>query len=252
MNFYNDIDKHAAAWLRELVKQGYLPAGEVSETPIQELDPDELRRYKQVHLFAGVGGWPLALQLAGWDPGRPVWTGSCPCQPFSTAGKRKGQADHRHLWPAMFRLVRECRPDAIFGEQVAGAIAFGWLDDIGSDLESESYALGAAVLGSHSIQGCHKRQRLYWVADRIGQGGTRQVKGRNPCTNGYGRWRGEADLQSIASRPFDAGDGWPKPLLCSLDDGIPGRLDLLRGFGNAIDPRVAAAFVGAFLDTKES
>ena len=59
------------------------------------------------------------LEWAGWEG--PVWTGSCPCQPFSSAGLRAGSDDPRHLWPAWFRLIRECRPDTVFGEQVPGA-----------------------------------------------------------------------------------------------------------------------------------
>ena len=94
-----------------------------------------------------------------------VLIGCAPCQPFSTAGKRKGQADERHLWPEMFRLVRECKPAIVFGEQVEGAIRHGWLDGVFGGLEGEGYACGAAVLGAHSVGAPHIRQRLYWLAD---------------------------------------------------------------------------------------
>lgn len=165
MNYYNEHDAFAAAWLRELIKVGAIPPGDVDERSITEVQPSDLRGYTQCHFFAGIGGWPLALQLAGWPADRPVWTGSCPCQPFSSAGKRKGAADERHLWPEMFRLIRECRPYTVFGEQVEGAIRHGWLDGISANLEGEVYAIGAVVLGAHSVRAPQIRQRLYWVAD---------------------------------------------------------------------------------------
>src|SRR5262245_49424891 len=124
--WYNDHDKFAAAWLRELVKAGELPDGVIDDRSILDVKVEEIRDYTQAHFFAGIGGWPLALRLAGWDTARPVWTGSCPCQPFSAAGKRAGEADERHLWPAWFSLIRECRPDTIFGEQVGGADGLRW------------------------------------------------------------------------------------------------------------------------------
>ena len=164
MNYYNEIDDKAAAWLRELVSQKLIPAGDVDTRSIAEVKAHELKGYTQCHFFAGIAGWPLALQLAGWPADRPVWTGSCPCQPFSTAGKGLAQADERHLWPVFFDLIRQCRPEHVFGEQVASAIGKGWLDGISADLESEGYACGAAVLGAHSVGAPHIRQRLYWVA----------------------------------------------------------------------------------------
>ena len=115
----------AAAWLRELIKQNLIPDGIVDTRSITEIKPNELKQYTQCHFFAGIGGWSLALQLAGWPATRPVWTGSCPCQPFSTAGKQLGNADERNLWPIFFNLIRECRPDTVFGEQVANAIGKG-------------------------------------------------------------------------------------------------------------------------------
>jgi DNA (cytosine-5)-methyltransferase 1 len=164
MNYYNEFDPKTAAWLRELISAGLIPAGDVDTRSIVDVAADELRGYTQCHFFAGIGGWSLALQLAGWPSDRPVWSGSCPCQPFSTAGKGLAQADERHLWPVFFNLIKECHPQHVFGEQVASAIGKGWLDGVSADLESEGYACGATVLGAHSVGSPHIRQRLYWVA----------------------------------------------------------------------------------------
>ena len=169
MNYYNEIDPKAAAWLRELIKQNLIPDGLVDTRSITEIKPNELKQYTQCHFFAGIGGWSLALQLAGWPATRPVWTGSCPCQPFSSAGKQLGDKDERHLWPIFFDLIRECRPECVFGEQVANAIGKGWLDGISADLEGAGYACGATVLGAHSVRAPHIRQRLFWVADATGR-----------------------------------------------------------------------------------
>lgn len=165
---YNDIDKPACAWMRELAAQGHIPPGDVDSRSIADLTGADVARYTQAHFFAGIAGWPLALRLAGWPPDRPVWTGSCPCQPFSSAGKRKGQADERHVWPEFARLIGECRPPVVFGEQVASAVGHGWLDGVFADLEGLGYACGAAVLGAHSVGAPHIRQRLWWVAYAVG------------------------------------------------------------------------------------
>ena len=163
--YYNENDPFAAAWLRELIKAGSIAPGDVDERSIADVRPDDLRGYPQCHFFAGIGGWSHALRLADWDDARPVWTGSCPCQPFSAVGKQAGVKDDRHLWPEFFRLIRECRPDTVFGEQVASAIGHGWLDTVSADLEGESYAVGAVVLGAHSVGAPHLRQRLWFVGE---------------------------------------------------------------------------------------
>ena len=174
MNYYNEFDPFAAAWLRELIKANLIPNGIVDERSIIDVKPEELREFKQCHFFAGIGGWSYALHLAGWQTDRPVWTGSCPCQPFSSAGKQKGKEDERHLWPVWFNLIRECRPPTIFGEQVSSAIAHGWLDDVYQGLESEGYACGSAVLPACSVGAPHKRDRLFFVANTISQQCTEQ------------------------------------------------------------------------------
>lgn len=164
MNYYNEFDPNAAAWLKQLIQSNLIPQGDVDTRSITEVKPHELTGYTQCHFFAGIGGWSYALQLAGWPTDRPVWSMSCPCQPFSSAGKGLGTADERHLWPVAFNLIKECRPQYVFGEQVASAIGHGWLDGISSDLGEEGYACGSAVLGAHSIGAPHIRQRLYWMA----------------------------------------------------------------------------------------
>jgi len=161
--YYNENDPFAAAWLRELMVEGCIPEGFIDTRSIADVRGEDVKDFDQCHFFAGIGGWAYALELASWRG--PVWTGSCPCQPFSAAGQRKGTADARHLWPEFYRLIAECRPERIFGEQVASAIGQGWLDGISADLEAEGYACGAAVLGAHSVGAPHIRQRLYWVAD---------------------------------------------------------------------------------------
>jgi DNA (cytosine-5)-methyltransferase 1 len=142
--YYNEHDPFAAQWLRNLIAAGHLPAGDVDERSILDVQPEDLNGYDQCHFFAGVGVWPYALRRVGWPDDRPIWSGSCPCQPFSAAGRQLGFADERHLWPAWFHLVTQRRPAVIIGEQVASAL--GWLDIVSNDLEGAGYAVGAADL----------------------------------------------------------------------------------------------------------
>ena len=110
VNYYNEIDPYPAQWLRNLAAAGHIPPGTVDERSLADVRADDLVGFQQVHFFAGIGGWPYALRLARWPDDQPVWTGSCPCQPLSNAGEGLGEADERHLWPEMFRLIKECRP----------------------------------------------------------------------------------------------------------------------------------------------
>ena len=161
--YYNEFDPFAASWLRELIKDGLIAPGEVDERSIKDVAGSDLRGFTQVHFFAGIGGWSYALRLAGWPDDRPVWTGSCPCQPFSAAGKRQGTSDDRHLWPEMRRLVSECSPATVFGEQVAAKDGRLWLAGVRADLEALGYAVGAADLCAAGVGAPHIRQRLWWV-----------------------------------------------------------------------------------------
>lgn len=169
--FYNEIASYPAAWSRNLIAAGHVADGVVDERSIVELDATELVGFEQCHFFAGISGWSYALRLAGWPDDRPVWTASCPCQPFSTAGKGRGVDDERHLWPVLFELVRECRPAVLFGEQVASPAGRAWFDSVSADLESAGYAVGAANLCAAGVGAPHIRQRLYFVAVADADGG---------------------------------------------------------------------------------
>lgn len=164
MTYYNENDPKAAAWLRELIRAGLIPAGDVDERSICDVSPHDLRGYAHQHFFAGIGGWAYALRLAGWPDTRPVRTGSCPCQPFSAAGKGLGEQDARHLWPVFRDLITFGEATITFGEQVASAAGRVWLARIRADLEGLGYEVGAADLCAAGVGAPQIRQRLYWMA----------------------------------------------------------------------------------------
>ncbi|POP46883.1 DNA cytosine methyltransferase [Superficieibacter electus] len=162
--YYNEIDPYAAQWLRNLIAGGHIAPGEVDERSIEDVTPDDLRGFTQCHFFAGIGVWSHSLRLAGWPDDKPVWTGSCPCQPFSAAGKGDGFADERHLWPAFFHLISECRPQHVFGEQVAAGNANVWFDLVQTDMEGMEYAFGLVPFPAAGIGAPNIRERAFWVA----------------------------------------------------------------------------------------
>ncbi|GAL43022.1 DNA cytosine methyltransferase [Citrobacter werkmanii] len=162
--YYNEIDQFAAQWLRNLIAGGHIAPGEVDERSIEDVTPDDLRGFTQCHFFAGIGVWSHALRLAGWPDNKPIWTGSCPCQPFSATGKGSGFDDDRHLWPAFGWLIKQCRPERVFGEQVAGGRADPWFDLVQNDVERMGYAFGITPFPAAGIGAPHIRERAYWVA----------------------------------------------------------------------------------------
>ena len=302
--YYNENDPFAAQWLRNLIAAKLIASGDVDERSIAEVRPDDLKSYGQCHFFAGIGGWSYALRLAGWPDDVPVWTGSCPCQPFSNAGRRGGFADDRHLWPVWKNLIAERRPAAVFGEQVASAAQ--WLGLVRGDLEEMGYAVGCCPIEAASAGADHLRDRFWLVAHSnstglsqrardgriqsetsgasarqdfidaryLGNGNesrahahaeessSRRAAGEpGECcdlehANGSGAQTGQS--AAATTRHGDSADAadccdWVigadgkarrvKSGVRLLVDGFPNRVGLLRGFGNAIDPRPAAAFI---------
>lgn len=190
--YYNEIDPYCAEWLRNLMREGLILEGEVDERSIKDVQPEDVRGFIRCHFFAGIAGWDYALQLAGWPEDRPVWTGSCPCQPFSVAGKRKGNADERHLWPEFYRLIVECMPDTVFGEQVDSKDGRQWLSGVQTDVEDVGFAFGAADLCAAGVRSPHRRQRLYWMAQ---SGFERTWRGLRRSTESTGKNRSGASDQ---------------------------------------------------------
>lgn len=323
--YYNENDLDAAAWLRELIDAGQIAPGVVDTRSIVDVTPRDLDGFDQCHFFAGIGAWSYALRLAGWPDDRRVWTGSCPCQPFSSAGKGDGFDDDRHLWPHWHWLISQCRPAVILGEQVEKAVAHGWLDLVQSDLEAIGYSVGHAAVPAGAVGAPHIRKRVWFVAD-ASRSGPSQQRGRWPeharrpanCVTsisglannnnnrcdplsvtglhdqehnaqsrsrvldhtdnarleGHGqsessdRWNGR-QRESVGSigpasviggfwsnaQLLDFRDGKQRPVepgTFPLAHGSPARVVRLRGYGNAIVPQVAQAFIEAYVAARRS
>ena len=176
-------------------------------------------------LFSGIGGFSLGLERAGMKtiafceieeftrkvlhkhwPNVPIFEdirklhgsditepvdlicGGYPCQPFSCAGKRQGQADDRHLWPEMFRLIREIRPNWVIAENVAGHVNMG-LDSVLSDLESEGYETTTFIIPACAVNAPHRRDRVWIIANtRLLGCGQRRLQGCRETEKETCRW----------------------------------------------------------------
>lgn len=211
--YYNEFDPYAAQWLRNLIAAGHIAPGEVDERSIVDVHADDLKGFTQCHFFAGIGGWSLAARLSGFPDGRELWTGSCPCQPFSVAGKGEGRADERHLWPVFFGLIRVRRPAVVMGEQVAAAVGKDWLDGVHSDLESIGYTCGATVVPACAVDAPHRRDRLWFVADSSGE---RRDEGRHDhpehdWPKSYAARQSGFDVAHSGSFRGSSGVSGPKP-----------------------------------------
>ena len=166
--YYNEHDPYAAAMLENLIAAGQIAPGDVDTRDILDVMPADLDGYTQCHFFAGVGIWSRALRSAGWPDGRPVWTGSCPCQPFSAAGAGLGVDDERHLFPGWHWLIKQHRPETVFGEQVASPDGLVWADLVQAAMEATNYACGFVDTCAAGFRSFHIRQRLYFAADDLG------------------------------------------------------------------------------------
>lgn len=250
--YYNEIDPYAAQWLRNLIRGGHIAPGDVDERSIEDVHPDDLKPYTQCHFFAGIGAWSLALRRAGWPDGRPVWTGSCPCQPFSTAGEGAGFDDARHLWPDFAWLIRQRRPPVVIGEQVASKAAGYWVDLVQADVEALGYAFGAIPFPSAGVGAPHIRDRLYWVADANSDGLNK------PDSLLLSGQQVQAGSDTTRSMPWDdvewicCPDGKTRPRKPGVDllaDGHSFGLEQISALGNAINAQAATQFIAAYLET---
>jgi DNA (cytosine-5)-methyltransferase 1 len=266
-------------------------------------------------LFSGIGGFDLAADWMGWENrfhcewnefgrkvldyywpeaesfhditktdfkkyanGIDVLTGGFPCQPYSTAGKRLGKADDRHLWPEMLRAIREIKPRFVVAENVSGLISWNGgmvFHEVQSDLEAEGYEVIPFLIPACGINAPHKRERVWFVAN------TKNVR-HEQSRNTRERWAGLADCDSDGdaantktsgiqgdgadrqqepsaqagqgilgcNSPGDYWAEWPtQPPIRGRNDGLPAGLDgitvskhrqeSIKAYGNAIVPHVA-------------
>ena len=205
-----------------------------------------------------------------------IITGGYPCQPFSNAGKKRGESDPRHLWPEMFRIIKECRPTWVVGENVSGHIKLG-LDAVLSDLESQGYGTRTFSVSASSVGANHKRERV-WILAHAGRElrsgsvirgeNEKEAEGKNShnaqrpgeASGSHVADAIEGDVEAGRERrrairtrhqeegfPGDAAgrgenpwEGWwtAEPEVGRMDHGIPKRVDRLKCLGNSLIPMI--------------
>lgn len=164
MHYYNEHNAYRAAVLRERISEGLLPQGVVDERDIQTVPDEDFLGYEQVHLFAGIGGFPLGLRLAGFPEWRRIVDGGFPCQDISNAGKRAGITGTRsRLWREMVRCIRVVRPELVFVENVAALLCRGMGEVLG-DLAAIGYDARGDCVSAADVGAPHLRRRIWIVA----------------------------------------------------------------------------------------
>lgn len=237
--YYNEIDDYCIEALKQLMMDGVIPKGDIDERSIEDVLPSDLDGYDQCHFFAGIGVWAYVVK----DYGK-LWTGSCPCQPFSQAGKGKGFADQRHLWPAFHWLIEQCKPHLVLGEQVGSKAALSWIDLVFDDLEGAGYSVWAKNFPAASVGAPHIRQRIYWCGVSHSDIERRESWRWDNASLGY-RKTSSADSfwSDVEWLPYKDGKWRPiKPGTFPLAHGFTGRIPLLSALGNTIVAQQAKIF----------
>lgn len=276
-----------------------------------------MNKLKVLDLFSGIGGFSLGLERTGgfvtvafceiedfprkilskhwpnvpcfddvrtleYDGSVDVICGGYPCQPFSVAGNRKGKEDDRHLWPAMFSLIKKHRPAWVIGENVAGHVSMG-LDDVLADLEGEGYECRPFIIPACAVGANHRRDRLWIIghSKHNGQLASTQSGGfKAPIRNNAERQKKASKFKRTNVLPSynfseriqgnlekslqgESAFSWvkksrrvedyfnrsdlPKPLICREYDGFSGRVDRIIALGNSVVPQIPEIIGNAIL-----
>lgn len=273
-------------------------------------------------LFSGIGGFDLAADWMGWENifhcewnefgqkvlkhywpksisyaditktdftihrGRiDILTGGFPCQPYSTAGKRLGKEDERHLWPEMLRAIREIKPTWIVGENVLGLVNWSGglvFEEVQSDLEAEGYEVQPYVLPAAGVNAPHQRYRVWFIAHSNHNGSSNGFAKAQTEDGEISKWNNYAKLgnsdsfnaTNTSSERLEGSKRWSSKgkgfkfnsfeefptvaPICNGDDGLSDRLDTItfpkwrnesiKAGGNAIVPQVAYQIFKAIRD----
>ena len=239
-------------------------------------------------LFSGIGGIDLAAEWAGFTtvgqvemadyptrilekhwPNVPRWrdarevtaesfyariglrtvdlvSGGFPCQPFSVAGERRGKEDDRYLWPEMFRVITELRPTWVLGENVAGFVSLG-LEQTIFDLESKNYIVRAFIVPAAAVGAWHRRDRVFVVAHSYSE----RLPKWNESEGTHAKERGvEKGCESERVHAAGGREQWAvEPGVDRVANGIPHRVDRLKGLGNAVVPEQVYPFLWAIANS---
>jgi DNA (cytosine-5)-methyltransferase 1 len=200
--------------------------------------------------------WPNAKAYAdiketdftGWRGAVDVLSGGFPCQPYSTAGKRRGNEDDRHLWPEMLRAIREIAPRWVVGENVRGLVSWSGglvFDEVQSDLEAEGYEVLPFLLPACAVNAPHRRDRVWFIAHASGEGLPRREQHGAP-EQGFQESQPHGPTAQLYPGVWS---DWPtQSPVCGGDDGLPRQLDgatlsrwrneSIKAYGNAVVPQV--------------
>jgi len=265
-------------------------------------------KLKVLDLFSGIGGFALGLESTGYFktvqfvenekwcqqilaknfPGVPIHddiktyntyqgveadvvVGGFPCQPFSVAGKGKAVQDDRHLWPEMFRVIRQTKPTWVIGENVRNIVSISdgmVLEEVYLDLESQGYEVQSFIIPASAVNAPHQRYRTWIVAhtDHGNHNEKKEIRTRGNTINFSSADVADTDSQRGCLWETDRQDAedvgqsprckvtrqWDsEPDVCRVVDGLPNRVDRLKGLGNAIVPQIAYQIGKAIRDAEE-
>ena len=232
---------------------------------------------KVLDLFSGIGGFSLGLERAGMEtvafceidpfcrkvlnkhwPNVPIYEdvreldgkqfrgtvnlvcGGYPCQAESLAGYRNGEEDDRWLWPEMYRVIGDSKPEWVIAENVAGHVSMG-LDQVLSDLETANYAWWTFIIPACAIGGHHRRDRVWIVANSDSERLQKRF-----MQSGIQREAGQYDYGENA--PL-GGSRFARPELVRRFHGIPNRVDRIRGLGNSVVPQIPEIIGRAIMES---
>lgn len=183
-----------------------------------------------------------------------IVSGGFPCQPFSLTGEKRGRSDERDLWGEMFRIIKEIQPTWVVGENVAN-FANMELKRTLDNLESEGYETRVYIIPAEGVGAWHKRERTFILAyshSNFERSGEKQGQSEGDSTGqcvGHSSFMESIGLVGGRTQTANLRDWSTEPTVGRMANGVPGRVDRLRGLGNAVVPAQAYPIFKAIADS---